>query len=145
MSEATRTTYGPFRTYARGMNGIPNEMVTIPFDKVRGANLIVAINDNMSSAQPNLLSSNNWATVEVCVDGAVAGYFRRLKIQQVRMMTGPLSMYFSWDTPYDSIRILARNVTGGVENNDINPSLVVLDLNVYIQPVGGFNIPQRNR
>lgn len=144
MSEATRTTYGPYKAFSRGINGIPYELVTIPYSKVKGSVLVVTLTDNYAVLFPNLIDTINWATVEISVDGATAGYFNRLKIQQVRMLSGALKMFLPYDQPYDAIRILGRNVTGGVQSNGFSPSLeamAIFDVSVFIQPHGGFNLP----
>lgn len=138
-TQATRKQYGPFNLI--GKNGLdPSQFLSLGWEKVCGSTVVVSIADNFAS-QAIVASWRAWAIAEIAIDGVNGGFVSRLKTQQLRMQTGPLTIVFPWEQAFDEIRFLGRPMIGGIPQAITTlPATATLTAQVFITPRGGFNI-----
>ena len=114
-----RAVLGPYDVYAIRAP-VAKEVVSVGFDEVRGGNLTVEVQDNLSIALPAgtdpEFSDNRFlacAVVEVQLVALTKGVADVLVTQAMRQVTGPLSYHFEDDQAFDNISIRARMLRGG--------------------------------
>jgi hypothetical protein len=139
VDKATRKQYGPYELI--GMSGLsPACFLSLPWVDVCGAQISVAVQDNF--ADLGIVAS--WralAIAEIAIDGVLGGFPQRLKTQQVRQISGPLTITFPWEAAFDEIKFCARTMIGGIPQPiSTLPANASLQANVFLVPRGGFNL-----
>lgn len=94
-----------------GLEG--NEKYSWPFTRVAGSLVLLQVQDNFGIQSTVTTLQRFWAALEIGIWGRVQGYEYLLQRQHVRMLTGPMVYAFDSDSPYESISIKARNMSGG--------------------------------
>lgn len=125
---------GPFNAKDWGFGGRFNRIYTVPYAHIKGSQLAVAVIDNFSNLGATG-TSLAWGTVEVVIEGYIAGYRYRLKRQQVRSKTGPLVFQVPLDKAFESIGVGVRNISGGVKRF-FPADAIQLQVQIYVQPSG---------
>lgn len=143
-SDAARKSYGPYNViddYV--LEG--RTLVTLPFDNVKGCQLLVSVVDNVDILNPGAADQRFWAIAEVAIWGIIQGYATPIKRQHVRMISGPMEYVFPFEEAYDSIEVRGRNMTGGksrsVPATDFVQSSLgfFINVNVLVNPRTGFD------
>ncbi len=122
-------------------------LVDIPWEKVIGGQVIVAVSDNYSQLQTTINDPQYWATAEVSIWGVVQGYAEVLKRQQLRMLSGPMLYQFANEEAYHAVRFRARNFTGGRRGSGASGANAAtaengysLTVQLFLQPRSGFGL-----
>lgn len=144
--QATRKSYGPFGVKAAS-GPIPAEFFSLPWTAVKGANLLIAVTDDIDTnpASAGNLSSQLMLSSEVTVFGLIQGYATPLKTAVINGKTGPMDIVFPWEEGWEYISFRQRLMNGGRPLVAPGGSaaaqsalLVNVNMNVYVMPRGGF-------
>jgi hypothetical protein len=145
--EAGRKTYGPFQLDRSG-SGRDSEFHALPWSKVVGAQILVALTDDVDN-QPAALAVDPAFLIgaEVTLYGNIQGYETLLKRVFIRMKTGPMPLLLTYEEGFENLSFRSRLFAGG---RPLGPDRVVpgsflevaLNLsvfaNIYIMPRSGF-------
>jgi hypothetical protein len=144
--QATRKSYGPYSV--KGAAGpIPAEFFSLPWVAVKGANVLVAVTDDMdiNPASAGNLSSQLLVASEVTIFGVIQGFATPLKTALLTGKTGPVSIVFPWEEGWEYIRFTQRLMNGGRPLTPPGGSaaaqaalLINVALSIYVMPRGGF-------
>ncbi len=113
------------------------DVVTMRWRDIAGANLSVLLNTNITSDIAGL-TAHAWVIADVEIRASLQGQIHPLKRGQINRYTGPLIYTVPQNEIWDQIIIAARNFNGGSPGvNTGSPvnftSGAVMDLQVFIQ------------
>lgn len=116
-----RPVLGPYEVFGYSGRAQPQEVVSVPFDNVRGGILCAQVLDNLSTGvvTDSFSFYNRFlacAIVEVSLFGLVKGVACNLITVALRQLTGPFFYPFDGSEAYENISVRARMMRAGLRN-----------------------------
>lgn len=103
---------GPFEVIDL-VGAVGSPLFNRPYAEVAGANIVATVRDN-TAGKPSVTDYTSFMLgAEVSFWGSVQGAWDLLKIQFVRMISGPMRIRIPTDEAYDYIEVRARMMAGG--------------------------------